>query len=238
MRFAVLLAALAPLACSPSDDGVATNGDSGTKRSAASRNWPAGTALVVGGDIPIATSEVDAYLPAIALIEPRFVEKQLQRVALTNIVLPRAVARVLAGPEAYERARLAAETARKAVDSGEWTGPLAPGTSGGTLVSGPYSEVGIARWAHCFELQPGQWSDVFEEIGAFTFVKCLRRVDGALPIQTEFELETVSFPYLPEGKGLIQVEEAYDRVELEILDPAWRTIVPELLQYRMGVHSP
>jgi hypothetical protein len=172
------------------------------------------------------------------LIEPRFVQKQLVRLALTNVVLPRAVARALAGEEAYARARTAAETARAQIDSGEWTGPVAPDSSGGTRISGPYSRIGLERWTHAFDLQPGEWSPVFEEIGAFSFVKCLSRVDGKLPIQTEFDLEVVSFFYLPEDKGEALVEAGYDRIRLKILVPEWREIVPELLQYRMGAHSP
>ncbi|MCC6405982.1 MAG: hypothetical protein IT453_02365 [Planctomycetes bacterium] len=226
MRPWLVLAALVPLACGPSDS------------SAPSSRWPAGTALVVGDQIPIRADEVDPYLPAVALIEPRYVEKQLVRLALTNIVLPRAVGRVLAGPAACERAERAAREARVAIDDGSWTGPAAPGSSGGSSIAGSFSEIGLVRWAHAFELQPGEWSPVFEEVGAFSIIRCVRRNDGRLPIQTEFELEVISFFYLPEDKGLVMVEEGYDRVKLDILDPEWRTIVPELLQYRMGVHSP
>lgn len=226
MRPWLTLAALAPLACSPAEPG-----------SPAAR-WPAGTVLVVGGEVPIRAEDVDPFVPTVALIEPRYVEKQLVRLALTNVVLPRAVARVLSGPQACERARSEAERARAAIEGGTWTGPALPGTSGGTVISGSFARIGLERWTRCIELQPGEWSPVFEEVGAYTFLKCLSRVDRALPLQTEFELEVVSFPYLPGDGALIQIEEAYDRVRLEILDPEWRTIVPELLQYRMGVHSP
>jgi hypothetical protein len=204
----------------------------------ATSRWPASTVMVVGGKVPIFASDVDPYLPALALIEPRFVEKQLMRVALTNVVLPRAIATVLAGDEARAKARKAADDALATLRDGTWVGPAAPGSTGGAVIEGSFVQLGIVKWANAFELQPGEWSGVVEETGCFTITKCLERIDGRLPIQTSFRLEVVVFPYLPAEIGPLQIEEAYDTVRLEILDPEWRSIVPELTQYRMGVHSP
>lgn len=227
MRFAIAHVAFATLlGCEPAP------------QTAASESWPAGTVLVVGDKLPILATDVDAYLPALALIEPRFVEKQLVRVALTNVVLPRAIATILAGEDARAKARKAADDALVSLRDGTWVGPAAPGSSGGTVIEGTFAQLGIVKWAQAFELQPGEWSNVVEEPGAFTVAKCLERVDGELPIQTSFRLEVVSFPYLPVDKGPLQIEAAYDVVRLRIVDPEWRTIVPELIQYRMGVHSP
>ena len=51
------------------------------------------------------------------------------------------------------------------------------------------------------------------------------------------ELDVLAFPFLDPLQAEGQVEAACDRYRLTIVDPVWRPIVPELLQYRMGVHG-
>ncbi len=202
-----------------------------------SSSWPTGTVLVVG-KTPITAEEVDEYTPTMTLLEPQSSEKQLRRLALTQVVLPRALGRDLADPTERDRARKSALNALAELRSGKWVGPPAPGTSGGTLLEGNFDEIGITRFKHAIELEQDQWSEPFEELGCFTIIKRLGRKDGAVPLATEFKLEVVSFLYLPLETGSKQVQEAYDKQHLEILDPEWRAIVPELLQYKMGAHSP
>jgi hypothetical protein len=202
-----------------------------------SQSWPAGTVLVVG-KTPITVEDVDEYTPMMALLEPQSSEKQLRRLALTQVVLPRTLGRDLADPAERDHARKAAENALADLRAAKWVGPPAPDSSGGTLLEGNLDEIGMARWKHAIDLEQDQWSEPFEELGCYTIIKRLGRTDGPVPLATRFKLEVVSFIYLPLETGSKQVQEAYDKEHLEILDPEWRSIVPELLQYKMGAHSP
>ncbi|HVS20018.1 MAG TPA: hypothetical protein VMT18_15545, partial [Planctomycetota bacterium] len=99
--------ALALGACAPSDSPLdAPSAEPGAAHAAETRtDWPAGTVLAVD-DVPILAAEVDAATIPVQRIERRAVDAQLRRLALTNIVLPRLLTRLLGGEE---RARALSE---------------------------------------------------------------------------------------------------------------------------------
>ena len=201
---------------------------------AQAEHWPAGTILALDG-VPISIEEIDMALVPVDLVEMSKSDTHKQRLALTNIVLPRAVARSMAG-EQFSRARGAIEELHRQAAAGELPGPPGPHGEYGQFRSGSWREVGLVAWGAALSTTPGEWSLVNEEVGAFLIVRVLHREDGPVPEATKLELDVLSQPYLPPGVGTRDVEAHMDEVRLTIVDPAWRTIVPEHYQYRMGVH--
>jgi len=201
---------------------------------AESESWPAGTILALDG-VPISIEEIDMALVPVDLVEMSKSDTHKQRLALTNIVLPRAVARLMAG-EQFARARAAIEAVHRQAVAGELPGPPGPHGEYGQYRSGNWRELGLVAWGAALDAAPGEWSVVNEEVGAFLIVRVLHREDGPVPEATKLELDVLSQPYLPPGVGTRDVEAKMGELRLTIVDPAWRTIVPEHYQYRMGVH--
>lgn len=197
---------------------------------------PPGT-VMLAGDVPILASEVDEITPLIALIEPVSSDAQLRRLALTNVVLPRALARAIA-PAEREAARAQAVATLARLRGGEVLGPAPAGSSGGELREGQWAELGLQVWYAAWSLPDGEWSEPIEDAGRFVLVKRLKRTDAPVPGATRFQVEIAAFPWLDAHSGGAQVDAAYDTVHLEIVDPAWRIYVPELTQYRMGARKP
>lgn len=204
---------------------------------AAGKTWPAGTVLAVG-DVPISAAEVDEVTPAIALIEPYSTDDHMRRVALANVVLRRALARNLGNPDEREAARERATNALRHLRAGERVPGAVEGESGSVELEGAYQELGILPWYAAFTLGEGEWSQPLEEAGRFVLVRRVARRDAPIPVATTFAIELYSFPYLPPDVGHATVEAAYDSVQLEIVDPAWRVYVPELIQHRMRARTP
>ena len=199
------------------------------------REWPAGTVLAVD-DLPITAEEVDAASAWVERIERKATSDQLRRLALTTIVLRNKVAQLMA-PQAREEALAKARAAHQQLRDGTWVGPPGPEGTFGERKSGDFRLLGIPVWGTAMDLAEGEWSEPIEMPGRFLVVKRLQLTPAPVPLAIELELDALTFPYLDETWADGQVEEAFDRVRLTIVDPAWRTIVPELLQYRMGVHG-
>ena len=227
MRAAVALAALV---------GLATGCDRSPSAAVATPSWPAGTVLAVE-DRPILAEEVDQASVFVERVEPQASPPQLRRLALTNVVLPRTVARLLA-PEAYERARGEAQAQLARIQTGTLAGPPGPEGRYGTLETGGWPELGLVAWGTAMDLPDEQWSGVVEEVGHFIVLRRVGREEGPLPMATRVTVEAFVFPWLPSAELLAEVDAAYDRFQLTIVDPAWRAIVPELVQARMRARRP
>ncbi len=223
LRCALALA-LAP-ACGP-----AASDETGTTASSA---WPADTVVTIDG-VAITAAEVDAEIEPFLVFEPRSTDAHARRLAFTHVVLPRAVARLRGGAESYESAReRAAGVAAYVAANGE-APPEAPGEF--STYGGP-RQVGWATWQSAFELEPGQWSELVAATYDFRVVRLIRREDGPTPANLVVELAVVSFPFVPEDFSSGSAEVHYPEHRMTIVDPAWRAIVPEWIQYEMHVHD-
>lgn len=213
--------------------GCSDASEEGTE--AVARDWPAGTVLALD-DLPISAEEVDAASGWIERIERKATGDQLRRLAVTNIVLPNKVAQLLA-PEARAKALAAAQATLEQLRGGTLVGPPGPEGRYGELWSGEFRVLGIPAWGTAMDLAEGAWSEPIETPGQFLLVRRLALRPAPVPMGIELDLDVLAFPYLDAARAAAEVEQAYDRVRLTIVDPAWRTLVPELLQYRMGVHG-
>ena len=59
-----------------------------------------------------------------------------------------------------------------------------------------------------------------------------------VPIAIEIDADVLVFPFLDRATYPREIESAYDRFHLTVVDPSWRALVPESLQYRMGASPP
>lgn len=199
-------------------------------------SWPAGTVLAVE-DLPISAAEVDAASAWIERIEPKASPDHLRRLALTNIVLRNKVAQLLA-PEARERALEEAREALTHLREGTWSDPPGPDGLLGERRAGTFQMLGIPAWGAAIDLPDGQWSEPLEVPGQFLLMRRLSLSPAPVTLAIEVELDVLAFPYLDPERAEGEVEAAIDRFHLTLVDPAWRPLVPELIQYRMGVHRP
>jgi hypothetical protein len=198
------------------------------------RSWPPGTVIAIDGEAILA-EEVDLPSAWIERIEPGSSSQHLRRLALTNVVIPRRIAGAIAGDEARERARAEALATLESLASGS---PEAPATAGEpTSTEGDWLELGIVAWGTAMDLAEGRWSGVVEDVGRFVLLRRLGQDPAPIPGAIRVRLELIEFPYLA-GVGRGALEQAYAQHRLEIVDPAWREIVPEHIQYKMGVHQP
>ena len=229
-RIGALALLAAVLACGP---GKGAPPESAARARA---DWPAGTVLAVDG-VPITAEDVDRASVWIERIERPSTGPQLRRLALTNVVLPRVLAGLLA-PEQRERALASASEAVRRLRAGTWTDARLPEGATRERMTGSFQDLGIVAWGAGMDLaQEGAWSDPVEDAGRFLVLRRLSRRDGPVPMTTVVELDALAFPYLPTDSAPALVEDAKDHHRLTIVDPAWRAIVPERIQYRMGVHS-
>jgi hypothetical protein len=119
------------------------------------------------------------------------------------------------------------------------TAPLATTQQGGEpraeLVEGHWKQLGIETWIRARGLEPGAWSEVFEEPGAFTFLRLISR-DGNERAGAElFRVELARFPYLAARSELDQ--RVFD-ARLEIVDPEWGALVPARWRIPMSERTP
>jgi hypothetical protein len=207
----------------------------GDANGAQARAWPAGTVLAVD-DVPIRAEEVDAASVYVERIEPAASAPQLRRLALTNVVLPRVLSRLMA-PKEHDEARKQAEEAFARLESGQFVGPAKPEGAYGELATGGWTELGIVAWGVAMDLEDGQWSGLIEDVGRYFVLRRIRRIEGLQPLAIKVEVDVLAFPWLVDDDLRARVERAHDEHQLTIVDPAWSAIVPELIQYRMGVHG-
>jgi hypothetical protein len=187
---------------------------------------PAGTVLAVDG-VPIGAEEVRAAAAWIARVEPQYTDEHCERLALSNLVLPRAALRAQrpeARAEALQRAReIRAALRRASISEG-----------GLERVRGNWAELGFDLWGFARELAPGEWSEPFERVGRFVVVRLLERDDAeSAPSREELSIELSDVPYVREGTTLQDVDAMIAKSRLSVVDPRWEDRVPESWKYRM-----
>ena len=216
---------------SPNSGAPGAPGRSEAAAPADRADWPPGTVLAIDS-MPVSVDEVDLASVWIERIQPQAAGRQLRRLALTNVVLPRTVA-ALAEPRARERARREAEARLAELASGGVPGP--PNADGGIgiVAEGTWQVLGIPLWGQALDWPEDEWH-LIEEPGRFVVARRLARIDQPHPTALVVRIDSFLFPYLDDE---FDYEGAKDHHRMTIVDPEWREIVPELTQYQMGVHG-
>lgn len=183
---------------------------------------PADTVFLVEGE-PITRAEIEEWVATFQLVEPGKSAQAIKTLVVTNLVLQRAICRVLA-PEERKEALFRIEQAHAHL--------LAGGDPGESIDlrrihNNWSSELGMDRWGRARETAQGEFSEVFEGPGYFTFV---RRVASPDPEDwdpnTEATIEHVTEYYMePEHMKEI-VQGAMGQVKIQIVDPTWRRYLP------------
>jgi len=196
--------------------------------------WPEGTVLGIhfaGERVAIRAEDVDEWLEAFAAVEPAYTRPALRRLALTNLVLPRAIGGLI-DPAERRAARERAERARADRVAGDAAEPPSADPGSFETLSGGYADVGLDVWARARAVETGAWSPVFETVAGWCFFRLLEAPPRPWSRKTAITVERAIFPYLDlDPRGLI--ESAIDESRLTIVDPAWKDILPATYRYRM-----
>jgi len=193
----------------------------------APKTWPAGTVLVMDGE-PISEQEVDTLIEPLLELEAAYTQTHRRRLVLTNVVLPRAFSRARY-PEERIRAREEALTAQRTVSEGE------PPDVFLERLTGNWDVLGLETWITARGLELGRWSEVIEFGGRFVLVRVNGRDYNAVAGLENFDIDVASYPYMIRYASL---QELYIEGELEIVDPAWREIVPGFYKYHLRADQP
>lgn len=212
---AVLL--LCTLACAPAaDEGPPP------------KDYPEGTVYVVDG-VPILASEIDEWVETIRLVQPTHTLPSLRRLALTNLVLQRAIGASLA-PADRELAREMCARDLEILKGGGELSLEGPQVQRFHDNWNSQVDIGLDRWGKGREVGVGEWT-MFETIGGFTAMRLV-----AAPHQWRMDspvtLEHVTHYYLPTDGMKDILESAMDVAEIEVVDPAWERYLPSHYLHR------
>lgn len=196
----------------------------------AQKSWPAGTVFALD-ELPISADEIDAAADVIAQLEPDSVTAQARRIALTNIVLPRAAGILVAGAKREEARRNAAKLENALAAGANPDDPLE-----GALMQrreGIANDIGFEAWTYASAAEIGRWSEPLETIGAFEVVRLDERSNAPSARQVRYKLRVCVVPYVDDTnlKGVIDGQ--LDRSKLTIVNPEWAEIVPEMWKHRL-----
>lgn len=199
------------------------------------RTWPPGTVFALGA-VPITAEEIDRAGDIVARIEPDSVPARIRRIALTNVVLPRAAGIGLSGPK-REEARARALECKQMLDAGLalWgplTDILVQTREGGAVA------IGFDAFGYASDAEIGRWSAPIETVGCFEIVRVDERSQAPSPRDQKFKVQVYIIPYVDGNDPRGAIETCLDRSKLEFVDPSWSDIVPEYWKHRLRGGSP
>jgi hypothetical protein len=182
--------------------------------------WPPGTILALNGE-PVLEQEVDADIEAMLDIDNAFVETQRRRLVLINITLPRTYAQSL-DPQRRARALASAEAWLAEGDGG-------PGEEDfGIEAEGNWDSIGLDVWLVARDMQPGETTGIVELPGRYAVIRLKERDDNHTRNLEVMRLCIETFPFVDDPQAPFM---DFAQAKLEIVDPAWREVVPGFLKY-------
>lgn len=182
---------------------------------------PAGTVFLVDGR-PITRSEIEQHVPGVARIEPDETIHSWRRKALTNIVLPRAMAAVMV-PRERDDARERAQAGHLKLLSGDQLPVQGPQLE---RVTGIFSDVGQDLWNLAFEMSEGQWSEPLETVAGYWVFRVLEKPEPPWLPNAQITVERVFWPYLKVDNPREFIGSARGQVSIEVVDAEWERYLP------------
>jgi hypothetical protein len=194
------------------------------------KTWPPGTVLALD-DHPISAEEIDVSADIIAQLEPDSVTAQARRIALTNVILPRAAGILVAGAKREEARRKATEARNALVNAAK--PDFEPPVGMMQTREGVANDIGFEAWSYASTAVPGAWSEPLETIGAFEVVRVDTHSNSDTPRQVKYKLRVCVLAYIddPNLRGVIETQ--LDRSKLTFVDAGWAEFVPELWKHRL-----
>jgi len=186
-----------------------------------STSWPPDTVIAVN-DVAIRAADVAPWAGAVALLYPEYTRVHCRRLALTNVLLPRAAAR-----EYFAESRVAAE--RRCVAAFDGIDELDEPES----VEGTWRQLGLEMWSFARQLPAGEWSAPSELSGRWVLVRLEEIVPGRVPQEEKLVLRWLEFPYVDPTAVDSELRAAIDASRLVVVDPAWDETIPENWKHRM-----
>jgi hypothetical protein len=185
-------------------------------------DWPQDTVFVMDG-LPLTSTEIDAYAAPLAEIGPSFTLPHRRRVALTEVLIPRARARALYPAEresALERLR----AHQAALENGLEDSP--------EPVVGTWSTIGTPAWLALRTCAVGEWTEIFEGPGTVAQAKLIARDGDAVATRESFECLLLWEHYSEDFSN----DPAVFGGELEVVAEdaeTWRAVLPTSWLYEL-----
>ena len=181
-------------------------------------------ALRVNAGTPVEVTHAEIQRAAELLKFDSFngTQEHYERIALREIVLPRAAIRSANAQAWNEAMRLAKQLQPYLVD-GQAHPDEAP-KRGDLDLFGPLI-IGTA-----VELEDGAWSELIQNLGAIQFIRVM---DRPRPDERSIELALISLPFASNLKGFEDIERYLDDSVLEVLDPRYEEIIPTRILHLM-----
>lgn len=181
----------------------------------------------------IYAEEVDRWVDTIAMIQPTETRLSWRRKSLTNIVLPmREVALIF--PQECADIQREVQALHLAALAGELADEHVERTTGHAL------ELGLDRWGVALTLPVGEWSEVFETLAGFSFLRVVEAPPRAeWKANTRIVVEHVTRRCLPpEDINATVVDIMNDlRVHAVDSDSEWEWILPKYYEYKRAYSS-
>jgi len=193
---------------------------------------PPGAVLQVGPGEYLAepgwiyAAEVDRWVDTIAMIQPTETRLSWRRKSLTNIVLPMRELALLY-PAELAQSQLEVQVLHAAALASELEDEHVERSSGHML------EVGLDRWGVARTLPMGEWSEVFETLAGFCFLRVVEAPPpGEWKGNTKIVIEHVTSYYLPREEIQAAVEDVMSKLKVRAVDPDWEWILPKFYVYQ------
>ncbi len=187
-----------------------------------------GVILTVTADatVEVTADEVESVAEKLKFAFPGGTELHFKRLALREVVLPRAAIRA-----GNEEARTEALKRVEQIES-----ELEPGVAheNERVSTGDVDSLGALVIGTMLELPVGEWSECIENFGTFQFIRVIEHATPELPKVT---LAVVSVPYaraLTSADDILKYEE--DSV-LEVIDEGYGDLIPVLNKHRMSARE-
>lgn len=232
MRSAALSLWALGASCGPSAETPAlATADSSIATPAAVLGDGSRAVLRIGSEL-LGEEEVRARARALELLFPAATAPELARLALTNELLQQ---RAIAQRYRHDRSVALAESMKVLAELRSGVAePALPPSAQCRGVEGDWRALGFPVWYLVRGQALRAWSEPLDATGQLVLVRLDVRDGNADPALELFSAALIYFPYLPDPRlEPDAADRAIDSTKLEILDPAYAEIVPEMWKHRM-----